>query len=112
MCCRGEAAARSWAINDELAAPDTRPAVIIMSEVIYNQSGDSLYDDDFHDTLVRISRMLWYLLYYSYITRLHHYLSYFTILWFVSHIFFGISYITLTLLAYITISHISRYSGS
>jgi len=67
--CRGEAAARSWAIKDELAAPDTRPAVIIMSEVIYNQSGDSLYDDDFHDTLVR-----------SFCVS-------FTILWFVAFVF-------------------------
>ena len=70
-----------------------------MSEVIYNQSGDSLYDDDFHDTLVRISRMLWYLLYYSYTTRLHHYLSYFTILWFVVRIS-NLTRVSLILLLY------------
>lgn len=48
----GQEAAGRWAIKEELSVKEQRPAIIIMSEVIYNQSGDSLYDDDFHDGLV------------------------------------------------------------
>ena len=49
----GEAEAQQWALREELAVPQSRPSIILMSEVIYNQSSDSLYDDEYHDTLVQ-----------------------------------------------------------
>eukprot|EP00277_Geminigera_cryophila_P016641 CAMPEP_0179437762 /NCGR_PEP_ID=MMETSP0799-20121207/21600_1 /TAXON_ID=46947 /ORGANISM="Geminigera cryophila, Strain CCMP2564" /LENGTH=244 /DNA_ID=CAMNT_0021218913 /DNA_START=1 /DNA_END=735 /DNA_ORIENTATION=+ len=48
----GESNAQKWSIREELATLQNRPDILIMSEVIYNQSGDSLYDDEFHDNLV------------------------------------------------------------
>ena len=51
----GETASKAWApvMQEELRHSETRPDFVIMSEVIYNQSSDSLYDDDYHDNLVR-----------------------------------------------------------
>ncbi len=48
----GEAAAPRCAFYQELVSTESRPEIVIMSEVIYNQSGDSLYEDEFHDDLV------------------------------------------------------------
>ncbi|EKX38771.1 hypothetical protein GUITHDRAFT_154621 [Guillardia theta CCMP2712] len=49
----GEEAKDRWGpLKQESETEDGKFDYIIMSEVIYNQSSDSLYDDDFHDNLI------------------------------------------------------------
>eukprot|EP00960_Hanusia_phi_P016976 499365-Hanusia_phi.AAC.2 len=46
-----EAKERWGPLKQESETQEDKFDYIIMSEVIYNQSADSLYDDDFHDSL-------------------------------------------------------------